>query len=189
MRMKKLLIVICFAVAFSVNVAGRNFTLRVTAQDIDQKLPGDDLIILRIWRCRQQQPTVDQKLPGDDVIIPSPNDPKWGKVRFTHKQHLEFSSCVYCHHTNEGMTLESFQAGKAGKVPLCVECHTRTEGDEKNPKGSDGTELWSKEAYHINCIDCHKGEITKKPKGITGADIKKQGAGPSKCAECHERRE
>ncbi len=161
----KLIIVICFAVAFSVNVAERSFTLRVTAQDINQKLPGDD------------------------VIIPSPNDPKWGKVRFTHQQHLEFSSCVYCHHTNEGMTLESFQAGKAGKVPLCVECHTRTEGDEKNPKGSDGTELWSKEAYHINCIDCHKGEITRKPKGITEADIKKQGAGPSKCAECHERKE
>jgi hypothetical protein len=123
-----------------------------------------------------------QKLPGDDLVIPSV-DEKWGAVKFTHQQHLAFSDCTYCHHTNKGLTLESFQA-KPEKIPFCADCHLRQEGDAKTPKASDGAELWSKEAYHLNCIDCHKGEVTRKPKEA-GA-IKKQGAGPTRCAACHE---
>jgi hypothetical protein len=124
-----------------------------------------------------------QKLPGDDVIIPSV-DEKWGQVKFTHQQHLAFSDCTYCHHTNKGLTLESFKAGQSEKIPFCADCHLRQESDPKTPKGSDGTELWSKEAYHINCIDCHKGEITKVPKDA--GKVLKQGEGPTKCAACHE---
>jgi hypothetical protein len=123
-----------------------------------------------------------QKVPGDNVVIPSV-DEKWGEVAFSHQKHLAYSDCTYCHHTNKGLTLDGFNAGKAGKVPLCSECHTRAEGNAKTPKGSDGTEIWSKEAYHVNCIDCHKGEITRKPKEA-GA-IKKQGEGPTKCDQCH----
>lgn len=124
-----------------------------------------------------------QKLPGDNVVIPSANGGKWGPVKFTHQQHLAFSDCVYCHHTNKGLTEQNFATVK---VPLCAECHARAEGDAKNPKSKDGTELWAKEAYHINCIECHKGEITKIPKDVGMSAIKKQGAGPGKCAECHE---
>lgn len=123
-----------------------------------------------------------QKLPGDSVIIPSV-DEKWGEVAFTHQKHLAYSDCTFCHHTNKGLTLESFNAGKVEKVPLCAECHTREEGNAKTPKSADGTEIWSKEAYHLNCIDCHKGEITKKPKDA--GVIKKQGEGPTKCDQCH----
>jgi hypothetical protein len=61
------------------------------------------------------------------------------------------------------------------------------EGEPTTPKGDDGTELWSKEAYHINCIDCHKGEITKVPKDA--GKVLKQGEGPTKCAACHEVKE
>jgi hypothetical protein len=124
-----------------------------------------------------------QKLPGDDLIIPSV-DEKWGQVKFTHQQHLAFSDCTYCHHTNKGLTLESFKAGKSEKIPFCADCHLRKEGDARTPKAADGVELWSKEAYHVNCIDCHKGEITRKPKDA-GA-VLKQGEGPTKCAACHE---
>ncbi|MGE0129873.1 MAG: cytochrome c3 family protein [Blastocatellales bacterium] len=124
-----------------------------------------------------------QKLPGDDVIIPSV-DEKWGQVKFTHQQHLAFSDCTYCHHTNKGLTLESFKAGKSEKIPFCADCHLRKEGDPKTAKSADGTELWSKEAYHINCIDCHQGEITKQPKDA--GKVLKQGEGPTKCAACHE---
>lgn len=123
-----------------------------------------------------------QKLPGDNVIIPSV-DEKWGEVAFTHQKHLAYSDCTFCHHTNKGLTLDSFNAGKSEKIPLCAECHLREEGNAKTPKSADGTEIWSKEAYHLNCIDCHKGEITKKPKDA-GA-IKKQGEGPTKCDQCH----
>jgi len=130
------------------------------------------------------EPSQTQKLPGNDLIIPSANDEKWGPVKFTHQQHLAFSDCTYCHHTNKGLTLESFNAGKSEKIPFCYDCHLRKEDDPKNPKSADGTELWSKEAYHINCIDCHKGEITKVPKDA--GKIFKQGEGPTKCAACHE---
>ncbi len=127
-----------------------------------------------------------QKLPGDNVVIPSV-DQKWGPTKFTHQKHLAYSDCTYCHHTNKGLTLESFNAGSAGKIPFCADCHFREEGNPKTPAGSDGTELWSKEAYHINCIDCHKGEITKVPKDA--GKVLKQGEGPTKCAECHEVKE
>ncbi len=153
----KLLIVACFAFAGLISLSDQMLTGRAASQG--------------------------QKLPGDDLIIPSV-DEKWGQVKFTHQQHLAFSDCTYCHHTNKGLTLESFKAGKSEKIPFCADCHFRQEGDPKTPKSADETELWSKEAYHINCIDCHKGEITKKPKNA-GA-VLKQGEGPTKCAACHE---
>src|SRR4030095_9103444 len=118
-----------------------------------------------------------QKLPGDNVTLPSAKGGKWGPVKFTHQHHLAFSDCVYCHHTNPGLTDKNLSSAK---VPLCVECHTRTEGDAKNPKSKDGTEVWAKEAYHINCIECHKGEITKIPKDIGMSAIKKQSVVPGK---------
>ncbi|MGE0882198.1 MAG: cytochrome c3 family protein [Blastocatellales bacterium] len=155
----KLLIVAFFALACSFAISARLLASHVAAQG--------------------------QKLPGDDVVIPSV-DEKWGKVKFTHQKHYSYSDCVFCHHTNnKTMTAETFMAGKEGKVPLCSECHFRKEGDPKTPKNADGVELWSKEAYHFNCIECHQGDIQHKPKDATPA--KKQGEGPTKCAECHEK--
>lgn len=123
-----------------------------------------------------------QVMPGDDLVIPSV-DEKWGEVRFTHQQHLPYSDCTYCHHTNKGLTLENFKAGKSERIPFCAECHLREEGNPKTVRSADGLELWSKEAYHINCIDCHKGEITRVPKD--GGKVLTLGKGPTKCSECH----
>lgn len=160
----KLLIVACFAVACSWIASASLFTSQASSN-----------------------PTIGQgqKLPGDDIIIPSV-DEKWGQVKFTHQKHLAYSDCTFCHHTNKGLTLDSFKA-KSEKVPLCAECHARKEGDGKTPKNGEGTELWSKEAYHANCIECHQGEIKHKPKD-SGVP-KKQAEGPTKCAECHEKKE
>ncbi|MCI0524473.1 MAG: cytochrome c family protein [Acidobacteria bacterium] len=158
----KLLIVACFTAVALLSLSGRALT-------------GPT-----VYGAESPQ---TQKLPGDDLIIPSV-DEKWGEVKFTHQQHLAFSDCTYCHHTNKGLTLESFNEGKSEKIPFCYDCHVRREGDPMTPKSADGTELWSKEAYHINCIDCHKGEITKVPKDA--GKVLKQGEGPTKCAACHE---
>ena len=157
----KLLTVACFAALLSTQAAGLIFTGRAASQG--------------------------QKMPAE-VVLPSV-DEKWGPTKFTHEKHLAYSSCLYCHHTTKGLTAESFNAGKAEKVQLCADCHLRKEGDPKTAKNKAGEELWSKEAYHRNCIDCHKGEITKKPEGIAPGDIKKQGEGPTKCADCHEKKE
>lgn len=158
----KLLIFVCFAAVGLLSLSSRPLTGQAASVN---------------------EASQTQKLPGDDLIIPSV-DEKWGQVKFTHQQHLAFSDCNYCHHTNKGLTLESFNAGKSEKIPFCYDCHVRKESDPKTPKGSDGTELWSKEAYHINCIDCHRGEITKQPKDA--GKVLKQGEGPTKCAACHE---
>ena len=119
-------------------------------------------------------------------------------------------SCAECHHTDqpkaslkaplvtsereEMLTTALLAKPDAKPVKTCAACHsqagtkpaswpeivtfTRANGDE--------VELTNENAYHINCIECHKGEITKIPKDVGMSAIKKQGAGPGKCAECHE---
>ena len=159
----KLLIVACFAIACTLSISAG-----LTSQAASNPVIAQN-----------------QKLPGDDVVLPSV-DEKWGQVKFTHQKHLSFSDCTFCHHTNKGLTLDGFKA-KPEKVQLCAECHARKEGDAKTPKNGEGTDLWSKEAYHANCIECHQGEIKHKPKD-TGAP-KKSGEGPTKCAECHEKKD
>ena len=79
-----------------------------------------------------------------------------GKVLFDHKTHTAESgygiSCTDCHHNlEEGET----------KPQACRECHEPESQDEDMPNKSD--------AFHSQCIDCHK----------------EAGAGPEKCASCH----
>ena len=79
-----------------------------------------------------------------------------GRVIFDHKTHTAESgygiSCTDCHHNlEEGET----------KPEACGECHEPESQDEDTPSRSD--------AFHSQCIDCHK----------------EAGAGPEKCASCH----
>src|SRR5512136_847364 len=62
-----------------------------------------------------------------------------GQVSFNHKAHSEAASCKDCHHMGE-------------VTQKCNSCHT---ADAK---------LTAKDAFHKNCIDCHKA----KEKGPTG---------------------
>jgi len=70
--------------------------------------------------------------------------PKMGTVTFNHTTHQELTDCISCHHT--------------GDYAQCKSCHGV---DVKAPK--------AKNAYHIQCKDCHK-------------EMKQ---GPTKCKECH----
>lgn len=161
----KLMVVICFALALSINAAPLMF---------DNHAPSSQ--------------TDGQKMP-DKYTFPSAQGEKWGPVPYDHDQHNGFSDCLVCHHTNnKDLTLENWNAGKiTEKVPLCVSCHLREEGNANNPKNADGEELTAKIAYHHNCIDCHKGEISERMQKY--GKITKQGEGPTKCAGCHEVRE
>lgn len=159
----KLMIVACFALALSINAALFTSGSVASASIAQQKMPGK-------------------------MKFPSANGEKWGPVPFDHDQHNGFSDCLVCHHTNtKTLTLENWNAGKTEAVPLCVSCHTREEGNAKNPKNADGEEQTAKVAYHHNCIDCHKGEMSDKMKGY--GKITKSGEGPTKCAACHEVKE
>ena len=79
-----------------------------------------------------------------------------GKILFDHKTHTVESgygiSCSDCHHNlEEGET----------NPQACGECHEPESQDEDVPNRTD--------AFHAQCIDCHK----------------EGGAGPEKCALCH----
>ena len=79
---------------------------------------------------------------------------EYGPVKFDHKIHLDMAdTCQDCHHHH----------GEIEKTPPCRECHnTRTTASgEKKPGIMD--------AYHKQCLDCHKGK----------------GGGPQKCEGCH----
>ena len=77
-----------------------------------------------------------------------------GKILFDHKTHeSDYGiSCSDCHHNlEEGET----------NPQACGECHEPVSQDEDVPNRAD--------AFHAQCIDCHK----------------ESGAGPEKCALCH----
>ena len=79
----------------------------------------------------------------DSVTVPGGS---FGEVTFDHKLHAEAAGCKDCHHM--GAVTEK-----------CSSCHT-----------ADAS-LNAKDAFHKNCIDCHKAE----EKGPTG------------CMECHKK--
>jgi len=79
---------------------------------------------------------------------------EYGPVLFNHKLHLDMAdSCQECHHHH----------GEVEKTPPCRECH--------NTRGSVAGEkkLGIMDAYHKQCLDCHRGK----------------GGGPQKCEGCH----
>jgi nitrate/TMAO reductase-like tetraheme cytochrome c subunit len=94
---------------------------------------------------------------------------KKAPVEFSHKAHFEYATCVDCHHTSEGLTLEN---AAEMEVATCGSCHIEPEKAE-TPKCSDKTKKGN--PYHINCIGCHK-EI-KAEKADTTA--------PTSCKACH----
>jgi hypothetical protein len=90
-----------------------------------------------------------------DVVV---YNPAFGKVTFTHKNHVEILKidCMKCHHTwKKGET--------TGK--LCKDCHK-----EK----AEGKTISAKDAYHKDCKGCHE-EAAKASKP----------AGPTGCTKCH----
>ncbi len=79
-----------------------------------------------------------------------------GKVLFDHETHIAESgygiSCSDCHHNLEEDETDP---------QACGECHEPESQDEDMPSRSD--------AFHTQCIDCHK----------------EAEAGPDKCELCH----
>ena len=73
-------------------------------------------------------------------------------VEFPHEMHTYVTEdCASCHHHSQ-----------EGETPSCSECHNASSAKERGIKGL-------KEAYHGNCIVCHREMET----------------GPTGCADCH----
>ncbi|MCS7203327.1 MAG: cytochrome c family protein [Thermodesulfovibrio sp.] len=85
---------------------------------------------------------------------------KFPPTEFTHKKHAEDYKidCKDCHHKDPN---------PAEKVEKCISCHDIAEAKGGAPKAMD--------AYHKNCIDCHKKENEAGK------------SAPVKCNECHKK--
>jgi hypothetical protein len=106
--------------------------------------------------------------PGDDYVIKAPEGMKTKKgklqksVAFPHSKHASVE-CKECHHTMEA----------DGAVKQCTSagCHDSLEfRDKDNAKEVKLVE----NAFHTQCMDCHKA--LKKEKKPTG---------PTACGKCH----
>ena len=87
---------------------------------------------------------------------------KKSATEFPHKLHVDAKiSCEKCHHTQKGL-----KAADTTEVKKCSACHLKPEKEGTLKCDVASTK---KNAYHVNCITCHK------------ADKK----GPTKCKECH----
>lgn len=81
-------------------------------------------------------------------------------VTFDHKKHSTDFKCKECHHK---------PAADGNKNPPCGSCH-KTEKVEKTPS--------IKEAFHKNCVDCHKAKVKADP------SLKEKV--PTTCVKCHK---
>jgi hypothetical protein len=99
-----------------------------------------------------------QNAPGDTLQIKL-EGAKMPPVAFSHPSHVDKAkiACTTCHHKE--------MAGNAYEA--CVKCHSL-----KDVKGGAPN---AKEAFHKQCINCHKDSVKK---GV---------AAPTKCNECHKK--
>ena len=92
---------------------------------------------------------------------------KRGAVQFDHGIHVSVTpKCSTCHHTQENLTVET------GEAETCRSCHFKPEDggilgctDARTPNN----------AYHKQCIDCHKA-VKKENESIVA---------PTSCKACH----
>ena len=98
---------------------------------------------------------------------------KKAPVEFPHKAHFEFATCVDCHHTTEGLTVENWAEME---VATCGSCHIEPEKAE-TPKCSNKKK--TDNPFHINCVGCHK-EVKAKAKA-EGTET----TAATKCTACH----
>ena len=106
----------------------------------------------------------------DDMVLSGCGDKK-DPVPFPHTAHFEVATCVECHHTSEGLTLET---AADMTVDSCQSCHKDPE--EGVPDCSEMS--LKKNPYHASCMGCHR-EMKKE------AEDKSAFAAPIKCNDCH----
>jgi hypothetical protein len=119
---------------------------------------------ITVWSLAQPMGAMTQVKPPVTITLNAGKKP--APVTFDHKAHGERAEksgkgCVECHHTSTNAKL------KTEKPPKCATCHLE-KANAKNPKVK-GKEMWSQEAFHARCQECHKSG----------------GKGPVKCMECH----
>lgn len=102
--------------------------------------------------------TYAQKQAPESMILQVEGG-KLAPVPFPHSLHTEKAKidCAKCHHKEKDPT----------QPEKCIKCHPVTDAPPNVPAFKD--------AYHKQCIDCHKEVVAKGSKA------------PTKCAECHKK--
>lgn len=98
-----------------------------------------------------------QKQAPDNIILQIEGK-RLAPVPFPHALHVDKAKidCAKCHHADKDPT----------QPDRCVKCH---------PVTAPPNVTNYKDAYHKQCIDCHKAVVAKGTKA------------PTKCAECHKK--
>jgi hypothetical protein len=101
-----------------------------------------------------------------DIVTIDTCKVKKSAVVMNHKLHVDKKiACTDCHHTNKDL-----KAGVDQEVKKCSACHLKPE----KPETLNCTDMGlKKNAFHVNCIDCHKKDAAKKA--------------PTKCDDCHKK--
>lgn len=99
-----------------------------------------------------------QKKAPESVILKMEGG-KLAPVTFPHAIHAEKQKiqCAKCHHKDQDPT----------QPDQCIKCHPPKDAKEGVPVFKD--------AFHKQCIDCHKEVVAKGNKA------------PTKCTECHKK--
>lgn len=125
-------------------------------------------------------------LPVGTLTVSAPRGvaPLRSSVTFPHSLHFGYA-CKMCHHTWNGLT-----PVKGCATSGCHDQVVRPKGKEGKVASSTPGIRYFREAYHQNCITCHKrleterqqleksGRVLKKPLPRTG---------PTGCIGCHPR--
>ena len=129
-----------------------------------------------------QEAEGDLIVPLGTIILSAPDgvDAKKADVEFTHGVHFDYN-CKTCHHSWTGTT----------EIAGCMTsgCHDQIE-PIKNEAGKEemASARYYKEAFHTQCIDCHKeikmkNSATEADKTILEPELLPEG--PTGCNECH----
>jgi len=127
-------------------------------------------------------------LPVGILTVSAPRGvvPLRSPVTFPHSLHFDYS-CKTCHHTWDGLT----------PVKSCATsgCHDQAAipKDKEKKAASPTPDLrYFREAYHQNCITCHKRLETKRRQLEKSGRVLKAplpATGPTGCIGCHPRTE
>jgi len=123
-------------------------------------------------------------IPIGDLVLKAPAGVKAQRasVTFPHSRHFA-ATCQTCHHTWEG----------DAKLQNCTSagCHDVT-APAKSAEGKPAPAgmAYYKNAFHGQCIGCHKAIVNRNAETIaSGQPIKGQlpASGPTACIGCHAR--
>jgi hypothetical protein len=124
-------------------------------------------------------------VPMGVIVLSAPEkaEPKNAPVNFHHSKHFMYE-CRKCHHKWEGNT-ENLSCGTSN-------CHDLASNPQTEGKKAKSVTAYRyfKNAYHDQCIGCHKANKEKNAKLELSKKVLKsnlQNPGPTGCIECHPR--